>query len=43
MSEDDKNVLCNFVGQYWDLFQQHCAETGDDPNRIYEELGGEPE
>lgn len=43
MDENDKDTLMNFVGQYWSLFSDFCEERGEDPQRIYEELGGEPE
>lgn len=43
MSEDDKRVLVNFLGQYWSLFETHCKESGDDAQQIYENLGGEAE
>lgn len=43
MNEDEKKALVSFLGEYWSLFEVHCHECGEDPNSIYESLGGEPE
>lgn len=43
MNEDEKRALLNFISEHWSLFEQSCQEQGENPEAIYEKLGGEPE
>lgn len=41
MDEHQQQVVVDFLSEHWAQFESHCEERGEDPQEIYENLGGE--
>lgn len=39
--EIELRLVREFIAEHWDKFTEHCDERGEDPQFIYEQIGGE--
>lgn len=40
---DFNRVMRAFLEEHWSLWEDHCESQGEDPQLMYEAIGGEPE
>lgn len=36
----DQQLAVDFIAEHWARFVQFCEERGEDPQKVYEKIGG---